>query len=71
MENNDNIGSDEKVCYNCQHLAWLIGVGQGLRCSHPKRFEGNYIVPSRRHTCDLFLKKNSLDDTEKKGEVYY
>jgi hypothetical protein len=23
------------VCLNCKHFAWLVGIGQGLRCSHP------------------------------------
>ena len=31
-KNVQNPKPNEKVCYNCSHLAWLIGVGQGLRC---------------------------------------
>jgi len=30
--NNQNPKPSEKVCYNCKHICWLIGVGQGLRC---------------------------------------
>ena len=57
---NFNIKEDEKVCYNCKHLAWLIGVGQGLRCSNPKKGKVPEIVPSRQHTCELFEIKDRL-----------
>ncbi len=30
--NNQNPKPSEKVSYNCKHICWLIGVGQGLRC---------------------------------------
>jgi hypothetical protein len=63
--NNDVISPDEKVCNNCQHLAWLIGVGQGLRCSHPKKINGDNSIPSRRHTCDLYRPKDILGEPEK------
>jgi len=51
------IKSSDKICFNCKHLAWLIGVGQGLRCGHKtKREEGKMapLIPSRFHTCELF-----------------
>lgn len=54
---NEHIKPSDKICYNCKHLSWLIGVGQGLRCSHKsKREEGKMppLVPSRFHTCELF-----------------
>ena len=51
---------DEKVCYNCKHLAWLIGVGQGLRCSNPKKGLPPEVVPSKTHTCELFEIKDQL-----------
>jgi hypothetical protein len=56
------ISPDEKVCYNCKHLAWLIGVGQGLRCSHPKQEPKAMPIPSRQHTCELFDRKERLND---------
>jgi len=52
------IKPNEKICYNCKYLAWLISVGQGLRCGHPdKRKEDKLpeLVPSRFHTCELFI----------------
>jgi hypothetical protein len=69
MENN-KIGSDiepsEKVCYNCEHLAWLIGVGQGLKCINPKKEKTISNIPNSRHTCELFefnsKLKNEIQD---------
>jgi len=65
--NDDVISPDEKVCFNCQHIAWTIGVGQGLRCSHPKRLNENYSIPNRRHTCDLIKMKEVLGQSDKNG----
>lgn len=53
----NQIKPTDRICYNCKHLSWLIGVGQGLRCGHKtKREEGQIapLVPSRFHTCVLF-----------------
>jgi len=53
----EQIRPTDKICYNCKYLAWLIGVGQGLRCGHPdNRQDGNNppLVPGRFHTCNLF-----------------
>jgi hypothetical protein len=52
--NTENIKPEEKVCYNCKHLAWAIGVGQGLRCIHPKKEIKLEMIPNRRHTCEQF-----------------
>jgi len=61
MENN-KIGSDiepeDKVCYNCEHLAWLVGIGQGLRCLNPNKKKKNEMIPSSKHTCELFNPKS-------------
>jgi len=51
------IKSTDKICCNCKHLLWLIGLGQGLRCGHKTKREGGNthpFVPSRFHTCELF-----------------
>ena len=54
----DKIHPDEKVCYNCKHLNWLVGVGMGIRCSLDRNSKGfPNTVPSRRHTCDRLEKK--------------
>jgi len=61
MEGN-KIGSDiepgDKVCYNCEHLAWLVGIGQGLRCLNPNKEKKNEMIPSSKHTCELFKPKS-------------
>ena len=43
---------DEKVCFNCEHLLWLVGIGQGLKCDLNKK-----SIPSRYYTCDKFQKR--------------
>jgi hypothetical protein len=43
---------DEKVCFNCEHLLWLVGIGQGLKCDLNKK-----TIPSRYYTCDKFQKR--------------
>lgn len=63
------IKNSDKICYNCQYLAWLIGVGQGIRCGHQtKKEEGKIppLVPSRFHTCDLFEFNIKPKNKEKK-----
>ena len=59
----DKIDPSEKICYNCKHLAWLIALGQGLRCTlvKPGNDKSDYkMVPSRRHTCEFFENKHNL-----------
>ena len=61
---NNKIGWDikpeDKVCYNCRHLAWLIGIGQGLRCSNPQKENKYEMVPSSKHSCELFEFKSDV-----------
>ena len=40
---------DEKVCFNCKHLLWMVGLGLGLKCGLTK-----HNIEHRRHTCDNF-----------------
>ena len=49
-----DIGPEDKVCYNCRHLAWMIGIGQGLKCSNQKKEKKFESIPSSKHTCELF-----------------
>ena len=39
----------DKCCYNCNHLSWMIGIGQGLRCGVDKS-----VIPGIYHVCDNF-----------------
>ena len=59
MENLD-VKLNEEVCYNCKHIAWAIGVGQGLKCSNPKESNFGMSIPSVKHTCELFEIKEGL-----------
>lgn len=58
---------DDKVCANCKYLAWMIGIGQGLRCTHKSVYDQATfnslppVVPSSRHTCDKFESKYPED----------
>ena len=45
----ENPKPDEKVCFNCQHMLWLVGVGQGVKCGLT-----NKAISSRYYTCDKF-----------------
>jgi hypothetical protein len=55
--NNENIpNKEDKVCYNCKYMSWLVGIGQGLKCGHPQKTDKPQTIPSRYHTCDLFEK---------------
>ena len=48
----------DKCCYNCKHILWLIGVGQGLRCGHNIQ-EGVKppTIPGISHVCENFKGK--------------
>ena len=55
----ENPKSDEKVCFNCQNMLWLVGVGQGVKCGLTMK-----AISSRYYTCDKFEFKSggSYDD---------
>lgn len=60
---------EEKVCANCKHLAWLIALGQGLRCTHKSVYQADFgkmppMVASSRHTCNNFENRH-----ENEGQV--
>ena len=45
----ENPKPDEKVCFNCKHMLWMVGLGLGLKCDLTK-----HNIENRRHTCDNF-----------------
>ena len=53
----DQVGPEEKVCFNCKHMLWMVGVGMGVRCSIIRENGLPKMLPSRRYTCELFDKK--------------
>lgn len=26
-------------CQGCKHVAWMVGIGQGIRCRHPENIK--------------------------------
>lgn len=52
-------GEGDKICINCQFILWMVGVGQGIRCSK-HRNENDFprlIECGRGGYCDLFQRK--------------
>ena len=56
MNKNDKPSPDEKICYNCKNLLWLVGIGQGIICDIDKK-----SLPGRWHTCDKFELKTKTN----------
>ena len=56
-KNNENPKPEEKVCFNCKYMLWLVGVGQGVKCDLDKK-----NIPSRSHTCDKFEYKRKNNE---------
>ena len=48
----DNLLPDEKVCFNCKNMMWMVGIGQGVQCSLT-----NEIIPNKHYTCESFKLK--------------
>jgi hypothetical protein len=68
---NDRPDPNEKVCFNCTNMIWLVALGQGVRCGYD--FYKNGItgknlpmIPNLRHTCEKFenRKKTQLSDNQ-------
>lgn len=56
--NNGDIKRDERVCYNCKHMLWMVGIGLGVRCGYT--IDGKTkppMIPNLRHTCTNFENK--------------
>jgi len=53
----DNPTPKEQVCFNCCHLRWMVGIGQGVKCSHERNRlpdDSSMPIPHRRHSCKYF-----------------
>ena len=48
----ENPSKDLKVCFNCTNMLWMVGIGQGVKCSLTMK-----NIPNRYHTCDQFEMK--------------
>jgi hypothetical protein len=53
----ENPKPDEKVCFNCEHMLWLVGVGQGVKCGLNRK-----DIPNRFHSCDNFEFKIKISE---------
>lgn len=51
-----NPAPDQKVCFNCSNMLWLVGVGQGVKCRLDFK-----SIDSRYHSCEKFEMKNEID----------
>lgn len=61
----DRPGPKERVCYNCKHMLWMVGIGLGVRCGY--EIDGNKsmkVLPSLRHVCDKFEWKHEQPKPE-------
>ena len=36
LHNRHTIPKDYKCCWNCHYMKWMVGIGQGVRCSSKK-----------------------------------
>jgi hypothetical protein len=58
------IKPDEKVCFNCKHLAWMVALGLGVECLHPANRQPNgrqMKIRSSWHTCEHFESKRETE----------
>lgn len=58
-------GPEERVCYNCKHMLWMVGIGQGVRCGwnmSPKKTPP--MIPHLRHTCKHFKFRDEQPEPE-------
>jgi hypothetical protein len=56
-QNNENPKPEEKVCFNCKYMLWMVGVGQGVKCELDKK-----DIPSRFYSCDRFEYKIKINE---------
>ena len=67
----DTPAPDARVCFNCDHMLWLVDAGKGLRCKHKSNedADGAFMeVPSADHACELF---EPATDSRRRGWCGY
>ena len=58
---------EEKICVNCKHLIWMVGIGQGLKCGHPSKATKSGLpksIPSKFHSCKSFQSKEKIENSK-------
>jgi hypothetical protein len=48
-----------KCCYNCKYMAWLVGVGQGIRCIIDKGDRPGSQIRGLMESCSFIELKQS------------
>ena len=63
LENRNKIPKDYECCYNCRYMAWMVGIGQGIRCGNEKNQYRIFVdeeplklpsIPGVAEKCELF-----------------
>ena len=72
LHNRREIPRDYECCWNCRHMSWMVGIGQGVRCTTE---ENNYrifgtgeevrpklpVIPGVAEKCEHFESKWSKE----------
>lgn len=59
-------------CKGCSYLHWAIGIGLGVRCTHPDhRTEAKLPIPLISHVehCTLYKPRHLTESPTKKGKT--
>lgn len=60
------IKREERVCHNCVHMLWMVGIGLGVRCGYETEGKKKLtMIPNLRHTCEKFENKFEKVTNEK------
>mgnify|MGYP003333181790 CR=1 FL=1 len=61
---------EERVCFNCKYMIWLVALGLGVRCGYKdpskdsKTIKSLPLLPGLRHTCDNFEFKKKENEEQ-------
>jgi len=67
LHNRRDIPKEYECCWNCRYMAWMVGIGQGVRCSNEKNqyriFVGTQkvktpVIPGVARKCEHFHNKH-------------
>lgn len=54
-------------CKGCAYVRWAVGIGQGIRCAHPRnRLEDTSTIPtiSEIAECELYTAREAIPNDE-------
>ena len=61
----------DKTCMQCESMAWMVGIGQGVQCRHRANAgaDGRWMkIPNRHYLCEHFTRKID-SDVNKDGDT--